>query len=82
MALADRAKWEATSIPTLFHCWIGLIRINLFIDRSGWYYVNCSLDACGARKKFRVKGGVEAAKPVAIRIVQAAVLKMAEEWRD
>lgn len=78
--LAERVKWHAQGDIGIFDARLGVFHVELFKDGGPWWSVRC--DPVQEILRFRVAGGVDAAKAEALRIVQKAVLDAAAAWSD
>jgi hypothetical protein len=76
--LSERVEWHDSDYGRSTG-WHGVYRVELFADGRGMFTVVCQpvLD----HRRFRIKGGLPAAKLEALRIVQRAVLQAADAWR-
>lgn len=82
--MAERKKLAVNWIAHPSNDWIkefwhGEEHVRLIRDYGGRWEV---MWRSSCRKRFRKAGGWGPAQAEALRIVQAAVLKAAEEWRD
>lgn len=78
--LSERADWFDDRIAGIFTCRHECLTVELFADGRGMFSMRCA--PLINHRRFRIKGGPDAAKAEALRIAQEAVAQLAEAWKD